>query len=295
MSQRASATAIGLSAVLMWSALGFLATASGRLPAFQTTAMAFGLSGTLATAWLCATGGLAALRQPAKVWALGVGGLFGFHAFYFTALRLAPPVEANLVNYLWPLLIVLFSGLLPGERLKGRHVVGAGLGLLGAAAIVTGGRGVALDPAHVGGYLAAAASALTWAGYSILSRRLGAVPTASVAGFCLATAVLSLVCHLAFEETAWPTAAGQWAALVGLGLFPVGLAFFVWDHGVKRGDIQILGAASYLSPLLSTLLLIATGWGRFTPAVGFAAAAITLGAVIASWDAIRPKRASSSA
>ncbi|MDK9697588.1 MAG: EamA family transporter [Siculibacillus sp.] len=287
MSQRTRATLIGLTAILMWAALGVMTAAAGRLPAFQMNAMAFGVSGAVATLWLAASGRLAALRQPPKVWVLGVFGLFGFHAFYFTSLRLAPPVEANLVNYLWPLLIVVFSGLLPGERLKLHHVAGALLGLLGAGVIVTRGQSFHVDPAHVAGYLAAIGSAVTWAAYSILSRRLGAVPTATVAGFCLATAALSVPCHLAFEETVWPEGALQWAAVFGLGLFPVGLAFFVWDHGVKRGDIQVLGAASYLSPLISTLLLILAGWGTFTAPVGFAAIAITLGAAIASMDLLR--------
>lgn len=294
MTPRARATLVGLSAILMWAALGLMTAASGQIPAFQMNALAFGLSGTVACLWLAATGRLGVLRQPARVWALGVGGLFGFHALYFTSLRLAPPVEANLVNYTWPLLIVIGSGLLPGERLKAHHVIGAGLGLAGAAAIVTKGGGVAIDPAHAGGYLAACASAVTWAGYSILSRRLGAVPTATVAGFCLATAALSALAHLAFETTVWPEGATQWAAVIGLGLFPVGLAFFVWDHGVKRGDIQVLGAASYLSPLLSTLLLIVAGWGAFTLPVGFAALAITVGALIASKDLLS-RRAGSSA
>jgi len=295
MSPRNLATAIGLTAIVMWAALGVLTAASGRLPAFQMTAMAFGISGVAATIWLAVTGRIALLRQPAKVWALGVGGLFGFHALYFTSLRLAPPVEANLVNYLWPLLIVVFSGLLPGERLRAHHIVGALLGLLGAAAIVTRGESLRIDPADAGGYLAAIGSALTWAGYSILSRRMGSVPTATVAGFCLATALLSIPCHLAFEETVWPKGALQWAAVAGLGVFPVGLAFFVWDHGVKRGDIQVLGAASYLSPLLSTLLLILAGWGRFTAPVGFAAVAITLGALIASKDLLLRRRPSAAA
>ena len=292
MTPRTLATLTGLTAVLMWAALGLMTAASGRVPAFQMNAMAFGISGVTASVWLALTGRLAVLRQPLPVWALGVGGLFGFHALYFTSLRLAPPVEANLVNYTWPLLIVVFSGLLPGERLRPHHVIGALLGLVGAAAIVTRGEGLNIDPAHTGGYLAACASALTWAGYSILSRRMGAVPTATVAGFCLMTALLSVPCHLAFETTVWPESATQWAAVIGLGLFPVGLAFFVWDHGVKRGDIQVLGAASYLSPLLSTLLLILAGWGAFTAPVAFAAVAITLGAVIASKDLLVRRRPS---
>ncbi len=290
MSARSSATLIGFTAILMWASLGTLVAVSGRLPAFEMNALTFGVSGIVGCLWLALTGRLHVLRQPPRVWALGIGGLFGYHALYFTALRLAPPVEASLVNYLWPLLIVVLSGLLPGEKLKPHHLIGAVLGLAGAAAVVTGGHGIDLDPAHASGYLAAAAAALAWAIYSVASRGLGSVPTAAVAGFCLATALFSVPCHLAFETTIWPAGPAEWAAVLALGLLPVGLAFFVWDHGVKRGDIQVLGATSYLTPLLSTGLLIAAGQGRLTPAIGFAAVAITLGALIASKDVfVRPK------
>lgn len=292
MTARSRATLIGFAAIGMWSALSTLVAMSGVVPPFLLNTLTFTLSGLGATAWLAATGRLGVLRQKPRVWALGIAGLFGYHALYFAALRWAPPVEASLVNYLWPLLIVVFSGLLPGERLKAHHLIGAGLGLLGAVAVVTKGRGIDLDPAHVAGYLCAAGAAFTWAGYSVLSRRVGEVPTATVAGFCLATGLLSGLCHLGFETTVWPQGMGQWAAVLGLSVFPLGFAFFAWDHGVKRGDIQVLGAASYLAPLLSTLLLILSGNGRFDASIGFAAVAITAGAVIASKDMLR-RRASS--
>ncbi|MCE1235591.1 MAG: EamA family transporter [Hyphomicrobiales bacterium] len=292
MSSRSRATFVGFGAIVMWSSLSTLVAISGASPPFLLNALTFGLSGAAAVAWLAATGRLGVLRQPARVWGLGVAGLFGYHALYFAALRWAPPVEASLVNYLWPLLIVVLSGLLPGERLKSHHLIGAGLGLLGAAAVVTKGRGLDLDPAHVAGYLCAAGAALVWSSYSVLSRRLAEAPTATVAGFCLATGLLSAACHAAFETTIWPVGWVQWGAVAALAIFPLGFAFFAWDHGVKRGDIQVLGAASYLAPLLSTLLLILSGNGRFDASVGFAAVAITLGAVIASKDMLRRKAGS---
>lgn len=292
MPSRSRATLVGFAAILMWSALSTLVAISGAVPPLLLNALTFGLSGTAATVMLAVTGRLSVLAQPPRVWLLGVAGLFGYHALYFAALRWAPPVEASLVNYLWPLLIVVLSGLLPGERLRPHHLIGAGLGLLGAVAVVTKGRGIDLDPAHVAGYLCAAAAAFTWSSYSVLSRRVGSVPTATVAGFCLATGLLSGLCHVLFEETVWPVGAVQWGAVVGLAVFPLGFAFFAWDHGVKRGDIQVLGAASYLAPLLSTLLLILSGNGRFDLSIGFAAVAITAGAVIASKDMLKRRSAS---
>ncbi|MBD8891696.1 aromatic amino acid exporter YddG [Roseibium litorale] len=283
---RVRATLIGLSAVLMWAALGLFSAGSGKVPPFLLNALCFFLSGSLAVVWLALRGKLRLLRQPLKVWAFGTVGLFGFHFFYFTAIRNAPPVDANLINYTWPLLIVLFSAFLPGEHLRLHHVAGAVFGLFGAVLLISGGEGLSLDGSSSLGYAAAIASSLFWSSYSVISRRLGAVPTEAVAGFCLMTAFLSLVCHLALEETVLPAGFYEWLSVVALGLFPVGLAFFTWDIGVKRGDIQILGAAAYSAPLLSTLLLIAFGYGTFTLTVSFACLAITFGAVIAAKDMI---------
>ncbi|WP_417667773.1 DMT family transporter [Roseibium sp.] len=283
---RLRATLIGLSAVLMWATLGLFGAGSGAVPPFLLNAMCFGLSGLLAVVWLAFKGKLGLLRQPAKIWAFGTLGLFGFHFFYFTAIRNAPPVDANLINYTWPLLIVLFSALLPGEKLKLHHVIGTILGLSGAALLITGGSGLSLDAGSSLGYAAAVASSLFWSSYSVLSRRLGDVPTEAVAGFCLMTAFLSVLCHLGLEETVLPATTSEWLSVAALGLFPVGLAFFTWDVGVKRGDIQVLGAAAYSAPLLSTLLLIAFGFGAFTLSVALACVAITVGAVIAAKDMI---------
>jgi drug/metabolite transporter (DMT)-like permease len=284
---RAAATLIGFGAILMWSLLALLTAASGSVPPFQLAAMTFAIGAALGLAWVAAGGRWRELRQPWPVWALGVCGLFGYHALYFTALRKAPPVEAGLIAYLWPLLIVVFSVLLPGERLRWFHVAGALLGLAGTALIVTRGAGPSFEPAYAPGYAAAFGCALTWSAYSILSRRFRDVPTAVVAGFCLATAMLSALAHLLFEQTAWPEGASQWLAVLGLGLMPVGAAFYVWDYGVKRGDIQALGAAGYAAPLLSTFVLIVAGFGSFTPPVALAAFCIAGGAALASTDTLR--------
>lgn len=275
------ATAIGASAILMWSTLALLTAESGQVPPFQLVAMAFGVAALISSLVLAARGRtLAVLRQPAGAWALGVGGLFGYHFFYFLALRQAPPLQANLINYLWPLLIVLFAALLPGERLRPRHLVGAALGLAGAVLLVAPAGEVAFPAEHLAGYAAALACAVVWAGYSVANRRFPSVPSEAVGGFCAATALLALGSHLAFEATVWPEGAGQWLAVLGLGLGPVGAAFFVWDYGVKHGDIRALGVLSYATPLLSTALLIGFGRGETTPAVWLAAALIVGGAVV---------------
>jgi drug/metabolite transporter (DMT)-like permease len=284
-----AATLIGGTAVLMWGSLALVTSASGRVPPFQLVAMSFLIAALLGVAKWVVRGERPGvyLRQRPAVWLLGVGGLFGYHFFYFMALRNAPAVEASLIAYLWPLLIVLFSALLPGGGLRWWHLAGAGLGFLGCVLIVTGGGAVAFRAEYALGYAAAFACSLTWSGYSVLSRRFKAVPTDTVAWFCAATATLGLLCHLLFETTAWPATAGEWLAVLMLGIGPVGAAFFVWDYGVKHGDIRALGVFSYAAPLISTLLLILFGRAEATWVVGVACATIVGGALLAARDVLR--------
>lgn len=283
---RLRATVVGAAAPLLWAALALLTTLARPVPPFQLVALTFGVAFAVALGkWsLEGRAAFARLRQPWPVWLLGVGGLFGYHVLYFAALANAPAVEASLIAYLWPLLLVLFSALLPGETLRWVHVAGAAAGLAGALLLMTQGGSVTFRAEHAAGYAAAFACALTWAGYSVLSRRLGAVPTDVVGGFCGATAFLGLVFHLRFEATAWPAEPLGWAAILALGLGPVGAAFFLWDHGVKRGDIRLLGAVSYASPLLSTVLLVAVGRAEPGWTIAAACALIVGGALLAARD-----------
>ena len=272
----------------MWSLLALLTVASGEVPPFQLAAMTFAVGGAIGSFWVSHAGLWGSLRQSPQVWLLGVSGLFGYHALYFVALRLAPPAEAGLLNYFWPLLIVLFSGLLPGERLRWYSIAGAVLGLAGTVILFLG-KGIAPALDYIAGYSAAFCAAFVWAGYSVLSRRFAGVPTAAVAGFCLATAALAAVCHIAFETTVWPRTAGEWLAVAALGIGPVGAAFYVWDIGVKRGDIRLLGVASYAAPILSTFFLVLAGYAEASLTLWFAALLIAGGGLLAARDMLRKK------
>lgn len=282
-------TLIGFTAILMWSLLALMTAASGKVPPLQMNAMTFAI-GSLPgiVLFILKPQRIALLKQPAKVWIIGIGGLFGYHFLYFTALRNAPAVEAGLIAYLWPLFIVVGSALLPGERLRWYHVLGAIAGLCGTITIVSR-KELSFDDAYLLGYGAAFLCAFTWSGYSLLTRSFDRVATDVVTGFCLGTSLLSLICHLALETTVWPADGGEWAAVVGLGLLPLGAAFYAWDYGVKNGDIQIIGAASYAAPLLSTLILVASGFAEPDWRILIACLLITGGAVLAARDMFRPK------
>ena len=280
-----TATLIGLAAILMWSLLATFTVATGNIPAFQLAAMTFAIGALVGfLSWFGRPDAMSALRQPLLAWIIGVGGLFGYHALYFLALRFAPPAEAGLLNYLWPLLIVLFSSLLPGERLALHHVLGALLGFAGTVLLFGGNNSGDFAPGQVPGLAAAFVAAFVWAAYSVMSRKLKAVPTDAVAGFCLATATLSAVVHGFVEVTVWPDTLAQWLAVAALGLGPVGAAFYAWDIGMKRGDIRVLGAASYATPLLSTAFLILAGFAQPSANIAIAAVLIAGGGLIAAKD-----------
>jgi drug/metabolite transporter (DMT)-like permease len=290
-----AATGVGLIAVLLWSSLATLTVLAGGIPPLQLEAMSFAIGSLIGIGYLIAVPqarrDLRRLTLPAVL--LGVGGLLGYHFFYFLSLGSAPPLQANLINYLWPLLIVLFSSLLPGDhgRLRWNHVAGALLALAGAVLAITGGRldGAGFAGAAVG-YAVALAAAFTWASYSVLTRLFPAVPSSAVTIYCAATAIGAAIAHGAVETTVWPLSPLQWLSVALLGLGPVGLAFYVWDYGCKRGDLRVLGAAAYFAPLLSSAMLMAFGLAETSPTLWIAASAITAGALLAAKDLLFRRR-----
>jgi drug/metabolite transporter (DMT)-like permease len=284
---RTFSTLIGFAAILTWAFLALLSTAAGPVPPFQLATMTFFLGGMVGvSSWIFRPGAFRALRQPWRVWALGVAGLCIYHCAYFFAIQSAPPIEVSLIAYLWPLLIVVFASFLPGERLRPHHIAGVLLGLVGAVAIITKGGSVGLAQGILPGHLIALFCAFVWSGYSVLSRRFGAVPVDVVAGYCLITSAVAFILHISLEETVWPAMASQWAAIAVLGIIPLGAGFYAWDWGCKHGDIMVLGALSYAAPLLSVVALLAFGYGSFDWPVAVACGLIVTGALVAAKDMI---------
>lgn len=273
------ATLCGAGAILLWSLLATGTKLLGRLPPLQVAALSFVCAALVTLGFVAARGRLAALRQKPSAWALGLFGLAGYHAVYFAAFALAPAVEVNLLVYLWPLLIVLLSAPLLGTRLRPRHVLGGLLGFGGCVLAVGG--SARFDTAHLAGYALAFAAAVNWGLYSVLSRRQAAVPTDAVAGFCAAAAVVLLALHVAFEDFVAPTP-GEWALLAALGAGPLGAGFFLWDIGMKQGDVRLIGTLAYATPVLSTLALVLFGFAPLAWTVALAALLVAAGGLLAA-------------
>ena len=271
-----TAPLLALGAIGLWATLATLGVLLSHVPPFLLTGLAL-LIGSMAALPLSRFD-FGQWRIPPATLALGIYGLFGYHFLLFTAFRHAPPVEANLVNYLWPLGIVVMAPLfLPGIRLGVMHVLAALLGFGGAALVILGGR--TLSGSFAWGYLPALGAAFVWASYSLMTKRVKPFPTAAIGLFGLVSGVLSLACHALMEPTV-ALSARDWGLIALMGLGPLGAAFFLWDAALKRGDARHIGLLSFLTPLLSTLLLLAMRGERPSATVGIAAAMIIGGALL---------------
>ena len=280
----AAATFLALTTVFLWSFLAYLGARVNHLSPFLVVGIALCVSGLIGTIRI------RLWRVPLATFMVGIGGIFGYHFLYFSAFKYAPPVETNLMNYLWPLLIVLLSPLfLPGYALRPHHILGAAVGLAGAGLILTGGQ-LSLDLANQKGYLLAAGAALTWASYSLMTKRLRPFPTAAVGGFCLASGILALAAYWLGDPQTVVLTRADWISLILLGAGPMGAAFFTWDAALKRGDPRVIGSLAYLTPLTSTLVLILLGGRSLTWVSALAMCLIVSGAVIGSLDLFRPPK-----
>jgi drug/metabolite transporter (DMT)-like permease len=219
-------------------------------------------------------------RVPASTFAFGTGCLFIYHVCLVAAFRYAPIAEANLVNYLWPMLIVLLAARRTEAGLRPRQLLGCGIAFAGCALAIAPSAS-SYAPLHLAGYALAALAALSWAVYSVGPRSMGTYSSWATGGFCLGAGLLALLAHTMFEAPYTPSIAElSWIAAIGIG--PLGLSFVLWDRAMRHGNASTIGSLSYLTPILSTLALALAGaiagdaWLRLGPALLLVIAGVRL-------------------
>ena len=271
---------LALGAIVLWASLATLATVLSNIPPLLLTGIglvigsliSLPLSGFKLSAW----------KIPVKTLAVGVYGLFGYHLMLFIAIQTAPAVEANLLNYLWPLLIVILAPLFTKSlKLGARHIIAASAGFTGAAIAITSNGQAGLSFDFETGYLFALAAAVIWATYSLTTTKLPAFPTSAIGLFGLVAGLLAIGAHFVLEEPA-TISASNWWLLILLGLGPLGASFYFWDAALKIGDPRRIGLLAFLTPLLSTALLVLVSGRVLSWQLAIATALIVGGALLGS-------------
>jgi drug/metabolite transporter (DMT)-like permease len=246
-----TAWAAALGAIVLWALFATLVRHAGATPPLLLTGI------TLCFGSLVSLPRWRAWRVPAATWVFGTGCLFVYHVCLVAAFHYAPIAEANLVNYLWPMLIVLLAARRTPGGLRRPQLWGCALAFIGCAVAIAP-TGWSMAPGHLGGYALAAVAALTWAVYSLGPRGMPAYASWATGGFCLGAGVLALLAHTLFEAPYAPSLA-QWGWMAAIGAGPLGLAFVLWNLALRRGSASTIGTLSYATPMLSTLALALAG------------------------------------
>lgn len=249
MNQKSLSLILGIITILCWGSLATFGNLLLHLPPFYVLGVVF-IIGALPA--------LFRYREMFPHWKIltwGVLGYFGYHFFLFYAFRFAPAIEANLINYLWPVIMVLLTPVVfPENKLRNYHFVGATLSVIGSVFLVAG-KGASLRMENFIGYGLAFLAAVTWPVYSIGKKKLPPTSVWAIGSFCLISGIFCLVTHYFIEPRVvlqWPDA---WKLLV-MGIGPFGIAFYCWDVALRWGDSRVMGALAYLTPVLSTLGLV---------------------------------------
>jgi drug/metabolite transporter (DMT)-like permease len=267
-----------LGAIFLWASLASLVTLLSDIPPLLLTGIGLIIGAAVSIPSL--RFGIKPWKVPAKTLLLGVYGLFGYHLMLFLALQNAPAVEANLVNYLWPLLIVLLSPIFTKSlALNFRYVLAAISGFAGAVIAITyNGSGLESLSIEVG-YFFALAAAVIWATYSLATTKVPRFPTPAIGLFALVSGVLAIGAHFIFEPAA-AISSSDWLLLVILGAGPLGGAFYLWDAALKIGDPRRIGLLAFLTPLLSTALLVVVSGDSLSWQLLIATALVVGGALL---------------
>lgn len=194
---------------------------------------------------------------------LGLGGIFVYHALYYTALDHAPLVEGAILTTTWSFWIVVFSSVLELKRLSLATVAVALTGLVGAALVIAQGQGVDFQARYLSGYILALICGLIWSSFSVTLSRCK--PDRDyMPAFTVLAACCSLLVYAVAGPHSLPPLHTLGAALY-LGLIPLGLSFTLWNRAITTGNMTIIGYLSYLTPPLAVLLAALIRGAAVTP------------------------------
>ncbi|MGA8165199.1 MAG: EamA family transporter [Waddliaceae bacterium] len=270
-------TFLGLFAVAIWSFAALLAVELTSIPTFELLFCEFLIAYLIVFARYSISKEKPSFTSFKKRDLLiASAALIANQMFYYSAFRHSPAAQVDLINYLWPTLLILFSSFLPNEKWSSSYLIACIFCLFGVYTLLSPGESQNLSSNHLLGYFLAFGAAVTWALYSLYSRYRGSSNSAScISWACGPAALVSLLMHLYFETFVFPNQY-EIALILILGVFQMGLAFYFWERGLKKGCVKSLGLSSYSIPVFSVLLLVLFGKTDFEPRMITAAHIISL-------------------
>ena len=270
-------TICGVVALVLWSFSAVSVCLLAHIPVFQLAAIVGGIGVTVTAVRITLIGKWSEMRQPLHFWVFGIF-LIGFNEWvYLFALKNAPPEQADLINYLWPLLLLLSVGLLPKERISLVSLIGAAIGFAGIYILLTwGGKGGVFRGEYLWGYVAAFLAAISWVVYILFSKSNPHKSPEFVGLYFGGMALFCGVVHFQYEQTVIPTLF-EWTVLAFTGIAIHGSAFPLWDFAMKKGAFDFLSMLSYFTPISSILILILFGQVEGTAGLGIACVFVTFG------------------
>lgn len=278
------ATLAGCFALMLWSTSGILVANLKQLPVFEVLTLAFITCFLLSSSWITLRNEWPQVRQPLKLWIIGVTGVCGCDFLFISAFHYAPAAHVDLINYLWPVFMIIFASFIPGERVKLQHIIACGFGFYGIYILLTQRLGIQSIPSdYLPGYGLALLEAIIWSLYAISLRYYRQTHILNVGLYCGFGAILSFICHMQFETFVVPSFQ-QFGLILYMGLATQGLAFISWAYGIRHGNYSLLAVMSYFTPLVSVALLVAFGFTPSSSVLWISSTLIVFAFALASYE-----------
>ena len=185
---------------------------------------------------------------------LGFLGLFLYSALYYYGISALSSQEACILNYLWPLMIVVFACILLKEKLTARKLIAMGMSFAGIVVLTVGTGGAASSGNRLWGIVACVTAAVCYGLFSVLNKKHSLNQNITMMWIWLTVSVCSLVSGMIFEK--WQPIVGvQWLGLGWLGVVVNAVAYLLWAIALKNAeDSAKVANLAYLVPFLSIVL-----------------------------------------
>ncbi len=215
------------------------------------------------------------------MWAFGIMGIYGANLSFVYAMQCAPPEKVDLINYLWPILVTILSPLVFKAKVNFLSMLGVAIAFAGIFVVLTNGASLAgFEMQYWPGFLLALLNVIFWGTYVIVSKKNSTVPNEMIGLYCGIGAICSLIIHCYTENFLLPSNK-ELVTMITIGLTGQGLAYILWDYGIKSGHYYLLCTLSYFTPILSILLLVKFQYTMASDHLWIAATLVSLGACLA--------------